>query len=145
MISAMMRALVVVVWLSVLACSGSNRREEGPRAPTPTHDDGQPVADPQTGTVGPDGHPTRAECEELLDHTLSVLLEHMRATQDPETIPTDDQVDKIRLAMRETELESCLLGDRELLRCGLRAQTVDAMRACEAAARGGSARRPGAP
>lgn len=131
-----MRAPLCAIALAALSCSPALAPPEKP--PTVAGGGRSEVAgdagagDAQKRALdSPPEHPSASECEALLDHTLSLLLEDMRRTQSPETLPTSKQVDEIRAALEESEFERCLRGDRRLARCGLAAQSVNALKACE--------------
>jgi hypothetical protein len=126
-----MRAARHVVLLQILAFLAALAACGSPAKPAETPKAAGDAAKPAPAGAVDDEHPGEAQCEELLDHTLKLLLEQMRQTQDPETIPTEQQVAQIRAKMRESEFDLCLQGSVDLVRCGLAASTVEELRACE--------------
>jgi hypothetical protein len=74
---------------------------------------------------------TEVECLELLDHYLDLAMAEKRATLPPEQVPTAEQVDRIRLAMRDEARQACVgRGERGRYDCAMRARTTRGLGVC---------------
>lgn len=82
---------------------------------------------------------TEAECTQLLEHFLDVAMAEKRATLPPEQVPTDEQVARIRVQMRDEARKSCIgRTEREHYDCLMKASTTRGLNACLAGRQGGS-------
>lgn len=84
-------------------------------------------------TAAPDAPLTEAECTQLLEHFLEVAMAEKRATLPPEQVPTDEQVARIRVQMRDEARKSCIgRTEREHYDCLMKASTTRGLNACMA-------------
>lgn len=82
---------------------------------------------------------TEAECMQLLEHFLEVAMAEKRATLPPEQVPTDEQVARIRVQMRDEARKSCIgRTEREHYECLMKARTTRGLNACLAGRQEGS-------
>jgi hypothetical protein len=74
---------------------------------------------------------TEAECMQLLEHFLEVAMVEKRATLPPDQVPTDEQVERIRVQMRDEARRSCIgRTEREHYDCLMKARTTRGLNAC---------------
>lgn len=75
---------------------------------------------------------------QLLEHYLELAMAEKRATLPPEQVPTGEQVEGIRTAMREEAKQSCVgRAERGRYDCAMKARTTRALGVCMAEAEGG--------
>jgi hypothetical protein len=116
------RCRLVACLLAVLAgCSGAG---------------GKSASEPGAGKAGEatpaaSGPLSEAECMRLLDHYLDLALAEKRATLPPEQVPTEEQVERIRVEMRDDAKQACVgLTERARYDCAMKARTTRALGAC---------------
>jgi hypothetical protein len=85
-----------------------------------------------SGTPAPTA-PTHAECEALLEHTLTVGLAEQRAAVSAELVPTADDVAAIRADLGPAMIADCMTYPPEVLACALAATTTRAIAECSLA------------
>ena len=104
----------------LVACGGG--QSQGGTGPAPAG--GEPPA-----TTG--GPLTEAECMKLLDHYLELAMAEKRATLPEDQVPTEEQVARIRTAMRDEARESCIgKTERGQFDCAMKAGTTRALATC---------------
>jgi hypothetical protein len=117
------RAALVPVALAVLcaACGGGSKHS----SPAPTGSSGTAAVPRGSGPL------TEAECMRLLDHYLELAMAERRATLPAEEVPTEEQVARIRVDMRENAKETCI-GRTERVRyeCAMMATTTRSLATC---------------
>jgi hypothetical protein len=108
-------------WVFVVACSSNPG--------TPTHPHPQPARSDAgvAMTVGP----TEGECEELITHAIDLGMEHQRATQPPDRLPTEADREALRTKLRPYA-EECRALPRDAYRCAIAATTTAELTACHA-------------
>ncbi len=93
------------------------------------------------GEVAPSGGGplTEAECTQLLEHFLEVAMAEKRATLPADQVPTDEQVARIRVQMRDEARKSCIgRTERVHYDCLMKARTTRGLNACLAGRQEGS-------
>jgi hypothetical protein len=107
----------------------------GPGEPAPVRTPAEGPAGPDTnvdpGGAAPANPVTEAECQALLAHVVAVANAAHAQTVAPEHAPTAEQLAEIRARMAPEFLPLCLSLDRAALDCQMRAQTRDALLACQ--------------
>lgn len=124
-----LRASLVLAALAA-ACSSHPPRTNG------TGSGAAPGADAGV-TAGPDASTepvalTRDDCVELIDHVLEVGLADQRASKNPDQVPTDEQVAKVRAKLQAELMDTCLTWDSTVHACMMAAKTSDSLYACAA-------------
>lgn len=105
--------------LLVAACGGQPRGGASP---------GPAGTDPPAATSGP---LTESECMKLLDHYLELAMAEKRATLPEDQVPTEEQVARIRTAMRDEARASCVgKTERGQFDCAMKAGTTRALATC---------------
>lgn len=128
MLDAMGKLAVTTGLVLLLGCSRGAGGAAEPASPEPA----AAATDPAPG-AGPQAPPAplgEQECVALLDHYLDVAMRERRATQPPESVPTEAQVEEIRIALRQDGLETCLGAPRDGYDCAMQATTAADIARC---------------
>jgi hypothetical protein len=68
---------------------------------------------------------------QLLDHYLALAMAEKRATLPADQVPTDEQVDAIRIQMQGEARSQCVgRGERARYRCAMKATTTRGLGVC---------------
>jgi hypothetical protein len=114
----------VVLVAALAGCSGTSGKS-GATGPDASKSGGEQAAPPASGPL------SEAECLRLLDHYLDLAVAEKRATLPPEQVPTEEQVARIRVEMRDDAKEACVgLTERERYDCAMKARTTRALGTC---------------
>jgi hypothetical protein len=116
--------LVACIAVALAACSGTGGQSGA------TEPGARKSGDKQTAARA-SGPLSEAECMQLLDHYLELALAEKRATLPPEQVPTEEQVERIRVEMRDDAKQACVgLTERERYDCAMKARTTRGLGAC---------------
>ncbi len=125
----LLRASLALVAGLAAACSSHPPRTGG-------NGSGSPVAgDAGATAAGPDASTepvalTRDQCAELIDHVLDVGMAAQRTSKQPDQVPTDEQVAKVRVKLQAELMDTCLTWDTTVHGCMMAAADNDALYAC---------------
>ena len=121
-------ALSLLLLASAAACSGGGDRARGGGAAGPG--DPQPVAGAGGGEPAEAAVLSREDCLRYIDRMIEIGLAETRASSPADHVPTDEQVEEIRTAMRSEIDQHCVGQARGPFDCAMKATTSTEVRAC---------------
>ena len=112
-------------------CSSGAKNTDRPTNPVGGTDGSGDAGDDAAPSVPDDSPLTESECGAMLDHVVDIGHAEQKRTLDPDLVPTDVQVAKIKQTQREQAMPMCLKLPRTAYRCALASSSAAQLAACD--------------